>query len=73
MYKSIMLLQACPAKCSVSCSVKGGMPECQIVIALSGSKDCTMRREVLSFFTTQNHHDRYKELDGLNTPALILS
>ena len=72
-YKSIMLLQACPAKCSANCSIKGGTPECRIVTTLSGSKDCTMWRQVLSFFTMQNHHDWYEELDGSNTPASILS
>ena len=72
-YKSIMLLQACPAKCSASCSIKGDAPECRIVTALSGSKDCMMQREVLSFFTMQNHCDQYKELDDLNMPASILS
>ena len=39
-----MLLHAWPAKCSASCSVKGGMPECQIVTALSGSRDCTITK-----------------------------
>ena len=30
-----------------------------------------MRRDFPSFFTMQNHCDRYDELDGSKTPALI--
>src|SRR5277367_180930 len=52
--KSIMLLQARPAKCSASCSVKGGTPECAMVTWLRGSRDCTIQSDLPSFLTTQN-------------------
>ena len=63
--------QALPAKCSASCSVKGGTPECCIVTLLRGSSDCTILSDFPSFLTTQNHRDRYEEFEGSNTPASI--
>ena len=63
--------QALPAKCSASCSVKGGTPECCIVTLLRGSSDCTILSDFPSFLTMQNHRDRYEEFEGSNTPASI--
>src|SRR5271156_5001766 len=43
--RSIILLHARPANCSASWSVNGGTPEWAIVTLLSGSKDCTIRKD----------------------------
>ena len=44
-----------------------------MVTALRGSKLCTSRRLFPSFFNTQNHRERYDELDGSYTPASIFA
>src|SRR6202008_3940090 len=68
-YKSSMLPHVRPAKCSPIWSVKGVTPACFIVTWFSGSRLCTMRNNLPSFLTTQNHLDRYDEFDGSYTPA----
>ncbi len=70
--KSRIPPQALPAKCAANSSVAGGRPECAIVTAFNGSRLCTSHKLFPSFFNTQNHLERYDELEGSYTPAPIL-
>src|SRR5882672_3201022 len=62
-----------PAKCSTSCSTIGGTALSLMVTAFNGSRLWTIRRDFPSFLRTQNHRDRYEELEGSYTFELIFS
>ena len=57
-YKSSILPQARPAKCSPIWSVKGVTLACLMVTLLSGSRLCMIRSDLPSFLIMQNHQDR---------------
>lgn len=52
----------------VNLTIHGKSVECHN----RGSSECMMHSDFLSFLTTVNHCDRYEELDGSYTPAIIL-